>query len=127
MQRIGAPDSVTLTMPEPAPVGVNDFGVDGAGRIVVSAEFRRRGSDFGTYVARFLPTGALDTTFGAGGKVELHRRAGAGNLIVKRDGRVFAIDFRRWVRGSAPTAGRCRGSSRAACRARARATSTPDR
>ncbi|MDA0182325.1 hypothetical protein OJ997_18605 [Solirubrobacter phytolaccae] len=81
----GAP--VVLTVPASTPFDLHDFGVDGAGRAVVF------GSERGgrALAIRFLPDGALDTTYATGGVAELSGVAGFADAVVKRDGRAFVF------------------------------------
>ncbi|HEX8648258.1 MAG TPA: delta-60 repeat domain-containing protein, partial [Thermoleophilaceae bacterium] len=59
------------------------------GRIVAAGQ--TPGGDSGTYVARFLPSGELDTSFGAGGYVTLANPDNARALTVQPDGRIVFV------------------------------------
>jgi hypothetical protein len=69
-----------------------DFDFDAAGRVVVSGgsvfdPYTGSVSEF--YVARLLPGGALDATFGDGG-VQAVEGEGGGSVAVQPDGRIVA-------------------------------------
>jgi uncharacterized delta-60 repeat protein len=60
------------------------------GEILVSGGSSVGGGSDPTGVARYLPNGALDTTFGTGGKVILDERVGEG-LARQSDGRIVLV------------------------------------
>ena len=65
--------------------------VQSGGRVVAAGFARGRGARFG--LARYLPNGALDPTFGAGGKVTTNfskGRDGALGVAVQTDGKIVA-------------------------------------
>lgn len=99
-ERRGSPLTVSLSTSgrvlERAPAGttlppvgfsVVGSGVDGSGRTVVLG-FEPGGRDL---AARFLPGGALDTSYGSGGYVDLEAIDSLVGGVVKADGRVHVF------------------------------------
>lgn len=83
LARIGATESVTLAFESRAePVR---FNVDRAGRAILAGRER---------VARFLPNGEPDRSYGTNGVVRVKKFWPA---LIRRDGRVYLVDNRRIV------------------------------
>lgn len=66
------------------------------GKVVAAGTADPKGDDFGDFaLARYKPNGALDESFGEGGKVttDFGSTDGANALIVQRDGKLVAAGF----------------------------------
>jgi uncharacterized delta-60 repeat protein len=73
---------------------VSSIAVDDAGRIVVAGEIPAVNGDFqGGFVARFLPDGSVDTSFGRGGVATAIPGGGFNALAIDRRGRIVAAGF----------------------------------
>ncbi|MBE2320813.1 hypothetical protein DVA67_032945 [Solirubrobacter sp. CPCC 204708] len=89
----GAAAGVTITVDMVAG-GIDAFGVDGRGRIVVAGS---RAGQAGVTLWRFERDGRPDLGYGGDGTVEVPELRAAWEMIVERDGRVYAIEPRRLV------------------------------
>jgi uncharacterized delta-60 repeat protein len=75
-------------------VEANAVAVDGRGRIVVGGLIRTERGIGGGFVARFLPDGALDTSFGSGGFASAFSAGSAFNAVAfDHHGRIVAAGF----------------------------------
>jgi uncharacterized delta-60 repeat protein len=82
----GSPDPSYASVARDFAIRVRELAVDSADRVVVFGTFDPDGEDEpgipDGYLARFLPSGARDPSFGSGGEVHIHLPAQMGGQMV---------------------------------------------
>lgn len=74
-------------------ITLSDFAIDGQGRIVIVGQTNAATNPNDFAIARLLPDGSLDTTFGTNGKVQLDlgNNLASGGIAITRAGKIIIL------------------------------------